>query len=145
MKKIICILLVLCIFPVCAFALDLDEFNVFASVVGVSELDINEAKVSDFHYGFVKEGCKIYIDEKVKGKIDGIYIIGKGDSFLAYCCAAIHVFDQHTSSSSNYGQLLTMYLMAHTTEEYQAGETQNGYLFFIQKTDGEYMFLIGEA
>ena len=144
MKRIICVLLILCMIPAFSFAVDLDEFNTFSSVLGASELDMNEAKVSGKHIGFVKDGCNVYIDE-VNGKIDGIYIQGQGDSYLAYCCAAVHVFDPNGNTTQNHGQVLTMYLMAHETNEYMTGQTQNGYYFFIQKQDNGFFFLIGEA
>ena len=144
MKRIICVLLALCLLPAFAFAIDLTEFNVFASVLGASELDIKDASVSGNHIGFVKDGCKIYIDEK-GGKIDGIYIDGQGDSFLAYCSAAVHVFDPNGSTTQNNGQLLTMYLMAHETTDYMTGQTQNDYYFFVQKQDNSFFFMIGET
>ena len=143
MKRVACVLLLLCLIPVCAFAIDIDEFNAFASVLGASELNMEESKTSGIHTGFMKDDCKIYFDE-IDGKLDGIYVDGQGDSFLAYCCAALHLFDPDGQTSINHGQLLTMYLMAHKTDNYQTGQTQNGYYFFMEKQDGGFFFMIGE-
>lgn len=141
MKKIICVILLVCIFPACAFALDLSEFNLFAAVVGVPEL--TGGKTSGNYTGFVQDDCFIYFDES-GGKLSGIYIEGKGDTFLAYCCAAIHVFDKNGKTTVNHGQLLTMYLMAHTETEHQTGQTTNGVAFFVEPSEKGYTFMIGE-
>ena len=143
MKKLFMFVLVLCLLPVYSFALDLDEFNVFASTLGAQELDINEAKVSGKHTGFKKDDCYIYIDED-GGKISGIYVDGKGDNYLAYCCAAIHVFDPSGNTTQNHGQLLTMYLLAHKQKEHQTGQTGNGYFFFIEPSENGFFFMIGD-
>ena len=144
MKKLVCILLILCVLPAWAFALDLSEFNLFASILGAPELEMKNAKTSGKHTGFIQNDCYIYIDES-NGKIDGIYIDGKGDEYLAYCCAAIHVFDPTGDTTKNHGQLLSMYLMAHTQAEHQTGQTGSGYFFFIEPSDNGFFFLIGES
>lgn len=144
MKRLFCALLILCLLPVCACALDLYEFNVFASVVGVDELDESAGKTAGKYTGFVKDDCHIYFVES-DGKLTNIFIEGKGDNFISYCCAAIHVFDVNGNKTSNHGQFLTMYLIAHTQEGHQTGQTSNGYYFFIEPSEKGFTFMIGES
>lgn len=144
MKRLLCSVLVLILLPALAGAIDLEEFNVMAGVLGAAELDMANAKKADNHIGFTQDGCFVYFDEK-DGEIANIFIQGEGDVFLSYCCAAIHVFDPDGSTTQNHGQLLTMYLMAHTSSEYQTGQTSTGNFFFLEASDGMYMFMIGES
>ena len=141
MKRFLCVMLIACILPVCAFALDLSEFNIFAAVVGAPEL--TGGKTAGNYTGFVQDDCFVYFDES-GNKLSGIYIEGKGDTFLAYCCAALHVFDPNGKTTVNHGQLLTMYLIAHKETEHQTGQTTNGKYFFLEPSEKGFMFTIGE-
>lgn len=143
MKKIFCLLLILCLLPSCAFALDLDEFNIFAAVVGAEELNIANGKTSGNYTGFVQGDCHIYFSEE-GGKLTDIFVEGNGDDFLAYCCAAMHVFDPNGNTTNNHGQFLTMYFLAHMETEHQTGQTSNGLFFFLEPSEKGYMFMIGE-
>lgn len=142
MKRFVCVFLILCLLPVCAFAVDLDEFNIFASVIGAPELDSATAQNVNGYSRFIQGDCSIIFSEK-DGK-SNIFVQGSGDEFLAYCCAAIHVFDLNGNTTSNHGQLLTMYFLAHTETEHQTGQTSNGYFFFIEPREAGYMFMIGD-
>lgn len=144
MKRIICALLILCIIPACAFAIDLEEFNVFASVLGAQEIDESALKVAGKYMGIVQTDCNLYFEEE-EGKLKSIFIDGKGEDFLAYCCAAIHVFDPDGNTTTNHGQLLSMMLLARTSKEHQTGQTSTGYYFFIEPSEKGFLFLIGES
>ena len=144
MKRLLCVLLILCVLPVCASALDLDEFNTCSVVMGASELDIANAKIAGQYTGFIQDNCFIYFDEE-GGKLKNIFIDGQGDSFLAYCCAAIHVFDLNGDKTRNYGQLLIMYMLSHTEEGHRTGQTSNGTFFFMEQSEKGFMFMIGES
>ena len=144
MKRIICAILVLCMLPACASALDLEEFNAMAYVLGASEIDVSALKTAGKYSGIVQDECSLYFEETA-GKLSGIYIDGTGDKFLAYCCAAIRVFDPTGSTTANHGQLLTMYLMAHTHKDHHTGQTSNGYYFFIEPSETGFLFIIGDS
>ena len=65
MKRIVCLILVVCLFPVCASALDLEVFNTFAGVFGEPELS---GGVVDWkRTTFECDGCSVqFMDENGK-------------------------------------------------------------------------------
>ena len=142
MKRFLCAVIILCFVPIFAVALDLSEFNACSAVLGAPELDLSDAKTVDEYTRFISDKCFIFFVED-GGNLQSIYIDGQGDSFLAYCCAALHLFDP-SGSTNNHGQLLTMYLMAHRDAEHQAGQTTNGLFMFVEPSDNGYLFMIGE-
>ena len=143
MKRFFCALMTLIFLPAFAFALDLQDFNDYAAVLGASEIDIKQAKKSGKYTGIVSDDCSIYFVEENE-KLQSIIIDGKGDSYLAYCCAAIRTFDPSGSTTQNHGQLLTMYLLAHNASEHQTGQTSNGIFFFVEPSKTGFLFMIGE-
>lgn len=144
MKRFLCALIILCLLPICASALDLSEFNAMAYVLGASEIDESKLKTNGNYSGIIQDDCSIYFIEE-SGKLIQIYIVGEGDKFLAYCCAALKVFDPSGSTTTNHGQLLTMYLLAHMHTEHQTGQTENGKFFFVEQDEKGFGFMIGES
>lgn len=143
MKRFLCLLLILCIIPACVFAIDIDEFNACSAVLGAKELDIANAESAGKYTRFTQDDCSIIFQEE-SGKLKNIFVEGKGDEYLAYCCAAIHVFDPKGDTTKNFGQLIIMYLTAHRTTEHQTGQTSNGNYFFIEQTENGFMLMVGE-
>lgn len=143
LKRIICLVVSLCLLPVFAHALDLSEFNAFASVLGSPEVNESELKTAGKYKGTSSQGCNLYFEE-IGSALNSIFINGEGTDFLAYCCAAIHAFDPNGDTTSNHGQLLTMYFLARTQTEHQTGQTSNGLFFFIEPSDNGFLFLIGK-
>lgn len=144
MKRFVCALLILCLLPICSNALDLSEFNAMSYVLGASEIDESKLKINGKYSGIMQDGCSIYFIEE-SGKLNQINIYGEGDKFLAYCCAAIKMFDPNGDTTTNHGKLLTMYLLAHMHTEYQAGQTTNGKFFFVEPDEKGFVFMIGES
>ena len=142
MKRLACFLLILCLVPVCAFALDLSEFNDIASVFGADRIDEKTATVKNGAYYYNSDDCQIIIVEE-SGEFSQIFITGKGDAFLAYCAAAIYVSDSANSFVSNNGQLLTVYLMAHKGGRLN-GQMTHGQYFFIEQKDDYFIFMTGK-
>ena len=143
MKRFLCALLILCFVPICAFALDLSEFNIYASVLGSPEINEDELKSSGKYKGITQGDSNIYFEED-ENELNSIFVDGNGEDFLAYCCAAIHVFDPNGDTTRNHGQLLTMYFLARTKTEHQTGETSNGLYFFIEPSEKGFLFMIGK-
>lgn len=143
MKRIACLILVACLLPVCAFALDLDNFNTYASIFGESELSANGA-LSANGLTIIKAGtCRITFNED-GNTLKRIIVEGDGVSFLAYSMAAIMQFDPDSANyASNAGQLLSAFLLCRTNGE-GMGNTVSGNLIYIQKSDSAYYFTIGK-
>lgn len=142
MKRFLCVLLACLMVVPSAFAVDVSGFNDIAAVLGASELDATTAKKAGENIQFVQDGCSVGFSEE-NGKLSAIFIEGKGDSFIAYCCASFYLLDPDGDRTANYGQFLTAYLLAHTTtNEYTYGQTSNGKTFFIQPENGIYSFMV---
>ena len=140
MKRLLCAVLVLILLPVLAVASDFEEFNLYASVLGANELDPEKSRSSDVYTQYEQDGCSVGFEMK-DGSVSSVFIDGDGVSFLAYCCAALHIFDPDGSATSNHGQLLTAYLLSKNADEYSAGQTTNGKYFFVTYADGQYSFM----
>lgn len=141
MKRLLCAVLVLILLPVLAVASDFDDFNTFASVLGANELDPEKSRSSDVYTQYEQDGCSVGFETE-NGSIKSVFIDGDGVSFLAYCCAAIHIFDPDGSATSNHGQFLTSYLLSKNADEYSAGQTTNGKYFFVTYENGQYSFML---
>ena len=137
MKRFTCLLILLVILPVCAFAHDLDTFNLYADVFGATELADGEksGKFTDF----VSEGCIIRFSEE-DGQTQRIMVTGDGLPFIRYSIAAIMYFCPDSSSFAyNCGVFLSGLLMLPKGED-TITYTQEGNLIVIQNREKDYAF-----
>ena len=130
-------MLILCLLPVCALAVDLDLFNEYASVFGVPEL--KDGTFDGKYTTFNSEGCTIYFRELEDDLI--IYVEGDGDPFFAYSVAAIMCIEPDSSAFAyNCGMLLSTFLLSR--EDRGTAETKAGNLIMIQKRGNGFMFAV---
>ena len=143
MKRMISLLLVLCLFPVCACALDLDSFNEYAEIFGESSLDESKGISANGLTIFMGKPCNVTFSEE-EGVLKRIIVDGDGASFLAYSMAAIMAFDPSSENyAANAGQLLSAFLLCRTSGE-SYGKISTGELLLIQKQDNGYFFTVGK-
>lgn len=143
-KRIICALLILFMLPACAFALDLDDFNMCAYIFGEPEIDPSSGKTVKNYVMFESDGCTVSFKEE-NGTIMNISVNGDGVPFLAYSMAAIMVFDPDSANlTSNAGQLLSMFLMNRKESEETYGTIAAGGFFAIGKNENGYIFIVGK-
>ena len=136
MKRLICVFLILCLLPACAFGVDIDLFNDYAGTFHAPEL--KDGAFDGKYTTFTSEGCTIYFREMEDDLI--IYVSGDGDPFFAYCVAAIMYIEPDSSALSyNCGMLLSYYLL---TEEQETFPSYAGNLMMIQRRDNGYMFAV---
>ena len=141
MKRFLCVLIVFLLIVPSAFAVDYAGFSDIAAVFGASELDPSNGKQVGGNIQFILDNCSVGFSEE-NGELKAVFIDGKGDSFIAYCCAAFYLLDPDGDRMANYGQFITAYLLAHTTEnEYTYGTTSNGIIFFIQPGNDSFSFM----
>ena len=131
-----------------AFALDLTEFNVYASVFGQSKL--SNGRIDENENGvfttFNLDDCKIIILE-VDSSLKTIGVYGNGDKFLAYSSAAMMLFDPSTENrASNFGQFFISYLMnlGSPSEKGRVGIIGSGDMFGVSYEDDMFTFLISK-
>lgn len=138
MKKLFCVLLILCLLPACALGVDTDSFNDFASVFGAPEL--KDGTYDGKYTTFLSEGCSVYFREMEDDLI--IYVAGSGENFIAYCIASIMYMEPDSAAFSyNCGQFLSIFLLTRTGEEHTSF-TQAGNLLLVQKRDDGYVFAV---
>ena len=142
MKKFMCIAIIICILPVCSFAVDLTEFNTNAMVCGEEAIDESTAVITDTITTYTAGNCKFGFKEE-NNEISRIIIQGNGISFLAYAMAAIMVFDDSPDSFvENSGKLFTAFLLLRSSDE-QYNRISTGQLILLKHIDDEYFFTIG--
>ena len=147
MKKFLVVLLVCVMFIPSAFAVDTNDFNIYASVFGASEVNNGTESTNDngnIVTQYYSDECRIVFIEE-SGKTKSIAIVGQGDKFLAYCAAAIMVFDHISDNrTTNYGQLLSIYLLAigDNSKEDHTGMTVSGSLMAMQNSGESCRFII---
>lgn len=140
MKRFFAVLLCCLLIASTACAAKVSDMSDYAAVLGASELE--KGDVRDPYIRFVQDGCTIMI-KMDSGEMVNVFIEGTGDQFLAYCAAALCVFDPDGRTNS-FGQLLTMYLLAHTQEGHQDGKTSVGDFFFIEPSEDHFLFSIAK-
>ena len=147
MKRFLCVLLACLIIAPSAFAIDVTDFNMYAEIFGGKE--ITDGVVSELDTGVFTEykanDCKIIFRE-TNGSLNTIYVIGEGEPFILYSCAALMFVDTKTENASkNMGNFLLGYLMAKGSEnsDPHMSQTVSGSLFGVNKEDeGGYMFMV---
>lgn len=140
MKRFFAALLACLLIASVASAATVRDLSDYAAVLGGSELKNGDAR--DPYIRFIQDGCTITLkldqDEVVAAFIDG-----SRDPFLAYCSAALCIFDPDERMNS-LGQFLTMYLLAHTQEGHQDGQTSSGIFFFLEPSEDHMTFTIAK-
>ena len=144
MKRFVCALLVLCLIPVCAFCVDLDEFNMYASIFGEEELDADSGQTQDSRTFYRPGDCIVAFNEK-GSSVNSIMVNGDGIPFLAYSMAAIMYFDPSSENySANAGQFFSTFLLCRNKSEESYGSLVNGEYIVVEKIDKGYMFIVGK-
>ena len=147
MKRFLCVLLACLIIAPSAFAIDVTDFNMYAEIFGGTEIKdgVETQLESGVFTEYKADGCRIIFRE-TDGSIKTIYVIGEGESFILYSCAALMFVDNETANASkNMGNFLLGYLMAKGSEnsDPHMSQTLSGSLFGVNKEDeGGYMFMV---
>ena len=144
MKRFLCVLLVCLMVVPSAFALDLEDFNMYAYIFGEEELDASKAISASGLIMIDRTSCRVTFSEDDNG-IKRIIVDGDGIPLLAYSMAAIMTFDSDSSHfSANAGQLLSAFLMSRNGET-QQGQIANRNFFLIEKKEDNkgFFFTIG--
>ena len=139
MKKVICIVVLLCLVCSVAVADIADDFNTLIGVFGCKLLLPTQRTEKNGYVIYENDDCiaTFKSDER-------IFIEGKGDLFVPYCMAAIMTFETETSTfKENCGRFLPYYLLARDGTE-QSSTTTSGYTFLIQKSNKGLVFTIGK-
>lgn len=145
MRKMIAVILIICIIPTWAFALDLTAFNANAYICGEKEmLDESTGKQSDPYIIFSANDCLIGFKEE-NNTITNIVVQGDGSHFLAYAMAAIMVFiDDYKLFNENAGILLSCFLLARGGDKEQVLYITSGQAIYIRPHNNEFFFTIGQ-
>ena len=146
MKRLI-VSLTACLLIASSAAADaVPDFNLYAEIFGAHEISNGIESVIDSQdvLDFTSDGCRIVFASENE-KLNSIIIVGIGDKFLAYCAAAIMMFDKQSENrTTNYGQLLTTYLLAlgDSKGEEHIGSTVSGAITSIKQEGDQYRFII---
>lgn len=139
MKRFACLLMLLVILPVCAFAHDLESFNLYADVFGATEL--SDGKINGKYTNFVSDGCNIGFSEE-SGETNRIIVMGNGLPFIRYGMAAIMYFCPDSSSFAyNCGMFLSCFLLAKDGDD-NIAYTKEGNLIVIQIKEKGYAMVV---
>lgn len=138
MKRILCIVLILCAICSVAFADIEEDFNTMIGVFGCKLLLPSQRTEKNGYVIYDSGECLVTF----KGQ-DRIFIEGKGDLFVPYCMAAIFVFESADTFQEECKRFLPYYLMARDGTE-QSYKTSSGYVFIIQKSEKGLVFTIGK-
>ena len=141
-KRFVCVFLILCLLPVCAFGGTLDDsiskFNITADLFGAPELnkstlqEVSGKKVYTYQGGFVG------FDDK------GISISGNGETFLIYAICALSVLDgSNANFTDNCGLVMSNYLFCKLDGEDKYGITKGSVGFLISTYDNGFLFVAG--
>lgn len=148
MKRFIAVFLICMMVIPSAFALETDEFNMYSSIFGASEISNGSERENEKgkFSSFTSDGCNIIFRE-LDSSLKSIGVYGEGDKFLAYSSAAIMMFDPSSGNrTSNFGQLLMSYLMqcGSPSAENSMGTTGTGVMFGISYKDDQFSFVISK-
>lgn len=140
MKRLLCVLLILCAIPVCVSGEKLNDilpvFNVKANICGASELTGEFNRIDKTTYYMLEYRISDVVItgfmEKLNGEIDGGYVVcldpSKEGDFLALCAAhALTICGDYTGKEA-YQSILEMFLAAR--QKKQTDETIAGNMLF---------------
>ena len=147
MKKFLCLLLILCILPVCAFAGYLDVFNIYAKVMEVPQLD-ESMKVSGKNNMDIyrSDMCTIAFSLKSSGYPECIIVEGNDINFFAYSLASLMYFDDMKYFSAYAASLLSDAMMCRSGGE-KTRRFADNLAYSISKsetTEGNLLIVVGE-
>ena len=145
MKKLFALLILAVMLVSSASAVDIEEFNVYANVMGASDLgEPNQTKETSGGtlIQYVSDGTRVIFRED-GGKLKAVYVIGEGDAFLQYSAATMAFIDTDTKNAmENFGGLLYYYLRAHTSSDPQVGYLASGAVYGVEKKEDGYQFIV---
>lgn len=147
MKRFLCVLLACLMIVPSAFAIDVFDFNMYTDIFGGTE--IADGQTTELENGtfteYKSDGCRIIFRE-TDGSLNTLYVIGEGEPFIIYSCAALMFVDDTTSNAStNIGNFVLGYLMAKGSDDTDPhmSQTVSGSLFGVNKeAEGGFMFMV---
>lgn len=144
MKRLLCVILILCVIPVVASATDyIDRFNDYAAVFGLRGVEGNGQTVKSKTMYIVDGSYVGFQEDENTGELSSIFVSGEGDNLLIYTISAICVMENTTNHfSDNCGLLLTQYLMCRMKQETVYFSTKGGLFVLVEPYNGEYMTVI---
>ena len=134
MKRAFCVLLLLCLVPLCSLADDYDDFNTYAFVVGAPRLDKSRAQYKDDSVIYLTDSGFVGFDSK------SICVYGTGEQFLMYGIAGI-CMQEEQNLTENSGIFLTAYIRSKDGER-QEMKTVGGHEMSMTMHNGNFMFII---
>lgn len=144
MKRLLCVILFLCVIPVVASATDyIDRFNDYAAVFGLRGVEGNGQTVKGKTM-YVVDGSYVGFQENENtGELYSMFVSGEGDNLLIYTISAICVMENTTDNfSDNCGLLLTHYLTCRMKQETVYFSSKGGLTVLIESYNGKYMTII---
>lgn len=140
MKRIACVLCILCLLPVAASADRLGDFNLYAQAFG--EPILSGGQDNGKYTVYESDGCRISFQE---GETVRIYVEGDGIPFLAYAMAAVMAFDPSAGNyTRNAGRFFSLFLLSRSDTETHAEYTETGGLMGIRRKDSGFLFYVGK-
>lgn len=142
MKRIICIVVIACLVPVCAFAVDLTRFNTIAITLGEEAIDETSASKTGDVLVYTAGNCTFIFDDD-GNTITSVILQGNGTSFLSYAMAAIMMFDNNPATfADNAGKLFSAFLLAKTSGLQRAFISTGEFFILNSLGDGNFFFTI---
>ena len=156
MKRFICALLILCLIPSFAFGMptveqmiaslngsvpiDLESFNDYAAVFGVSEISMDSGVDEEGCWMFEADGVALGFFHEAEN-VTSVVVEGDGIPFLMYCMAAI------LSGNAEYlerdaGYFFSMYLLTRANGEEHYNKTTLMRTMYLAPSEKGYRFII---
>lgn len=142
MKRFVCLLLVLFLAPVCAFADTVSEFNIYAETFNITQLDESNLTIKDNYKQYKAGLCYVIFEGE-----DSIYVRGTGEDFILYGITALMSFEESaTALRENAGNFLYYYFVIRAGITYeQVMETVSGAKFIIMKDGDNYILSLSKG
>ena len=141
MKRVLCVLLALCVLPVFANASPFDSFCGYVYAIGKTDFDDSQKTVKDGRDVYTT-ATGLVVFQLDSGTLKTISVCGYGDEFLVNVFAAICTVEGGaTNLLDNYSEFMMRYFEAHTGEK-QTSMTKGGFVYIVRPFNDGYMFII---
>ena len=143
MKRLFCLLLILCFLPAFAVAFDPDFFSFCGYAYSIGNIDFDDSQKSVADDMTVYQTKTGYVGFRYASDVlQSISVYGTGDELLIYAFAAICTVEGSASNiNDNFSVFLRHYFQAHAGGE-QIGTTKGGCVFSVRPYENGYMFVI---
>lgn len=143
MKRIVAVLLFLCMVPLCASASGyLEDLDIYAELFGVPEISSAPKETVHGKTIYTVGGGFVGLEES-SGELESVSVFGTGDNLLIYAVSAICVMEgTNDNFTQNCGILLSSYLICRMNGEEQFANTKGGLFYLIQPYNDGYMVII---